>query len=749
MSLKQQILLIVGIPILGMIIIFGLGLQSFSSISSSVDELMTIENDLATMLNGDRDAYQAFLSEREALDTFDSAELERLDASHQENIEQTRDRVEGPGQRFSPEMGSELSRFQTRYNGWSQRSRNVIRLAKETASENRQMLESSKEAIKAFDRMRDNIDKVGEIIDTQLTQTIPLERRTELERALSLVLNGDRDAYQAYVAQLMVIRATNQSDMDRYSAESAENIAQTRERFLEAAEIAGAEVESYQSDFLTYFELWESKSANAVRLAKQGLEKKLEKATVATASAEDFAEMRDAIDKLGEAQSERAAVGQSELTRSLSVKAIIYIITIILALGLALGIVLVIVRSLLKGLTQCVNLAEKVSVGDFDISLTTTRKDELGRLMSAMNQMAMMLKKAISAIDQTMDHMSNGDFTQEITDEEMKGELTSIKNSVNKSVDMLSHTIQEVVLAAEQVDAGSVQLSSASQSLAAGNSQQAASLQEVSSTMAEVGSQAESNKTNAHQAVELTAQTMDIAKRGNDQMRDTLATMDKINTSSNDISKIIKVIDDIAFQTNLLALNAAVEAARAGSYGKGFAVVAEEVRNLAARSADAAKDTTELIENSVKEISIGFASTQKTADVLEDINEGISKVNDLLTEISVASRNQSENISEINNTLVQVNDVVQGNSSISEETASASEELSGQATQLQAMMKRFRLLKNNGGDQVETPETSNPIPSRKGTPFITGEDKTHEIEPHRKQDSPKMITLDDDSFGKY
>ncbi len=376
-------------------------------------------------------------------------------------------------------------------------------------------------------------------------------------------------------------------------------------------------------------------------------------------------------------------------------------------------------------------IARDVASGKFDISQSA---DKATGIFAELVKMANSLKGAVSSINRTMNLISQGDFTEDVGDDGMTGELVSIKDAINNSIEMLSNTIAQVVSAIDQVNTGAGQISSASQALASGTAEQAASLEEVSSTMSEVSSRANTNNDNAIQAEKLTTQAMETANRGNTQMKEMLDSMDKINNSSADISKIIKVIDEIAFQTNLLALNAAVEAARAGKYGKGFAVVADEVRNLAARSAEAAKNTTGLIENSVKEVEFGVNNAGKTAEVLKEINEAITKVNDLVGEIASASQEQSANTDEIDTSLGQVNDVVQQNSSISEQAASASEELSGQAMELQALMGRFRL--NQAATNQEFVQEQLPVEEVIAPPVVAAE-------------KSKMITLDDDSFGKY
>lgn len=294
--------------------------------------------------------------------------------------------------------------------------------------------------------------------------------------------------------------------------------------------------------------------------------------------------------------------------------------------------------------------------------------------------------------------IANGDVDQEVN---IASDFDTLGLAHLKMVENLNDVFKQIRMATEQVSNGAKQLSSSAHVLASGTTKQAANLEEVSSSMSQVGGSAKVNSENADQASHLSNQTLDVVAKGLAQMEDMLSSMDRINNTSSDISKIIKVIDEIAFQTNLLALNAAVEAARAGKYGKGFAVVAEEVRNLAARSAEAAKNTTELIENSAKEVENGVTSARKTADILNEINESIIKVNDLVREITSASQEQSVNTDEITKALLQVNDVIQENSSLSEETSSASEELNGQAIQLKELMKRFNLKVTNTDQRTE------------------------------------------------
>ncbi|MBT3225181.1 MAG: HAMP domain-containing protein [Deltaproteobacteria bacterium] len=372
-------------------------------------------------------------------------------------------------------------------------------------------------------------------------------------------------------------------------------------------------------------------------------------------------------------------------------------------------------------------LTQIADQGDFSKRVEVSQLDETGQMGNAINILMDALQAAIGELNTVMEAVSKRDLMKRVSSEQ-KGDLNQLNQTTNQSIDLLMEALSQVNSTTQQVNSGANELAASAQALASGTSEQAASLEEVSSSMAEVASQTKANNENAAQASQLTDQTMEVVEKGNQQMQDMLKSMDEISNSSTNISKIIKTIDEIAFQTNLLALNAAVEAARAGKYGKGFAVVAEEVRNLAARSAEAAKNTTELIENSAKEVENGVESASKTAEILTDINNSVTKVNDIVAEIASGSIEQQKGIEEINKGLNQVNDVVQQNSSISEETAASSEELSGQSAMMQQLVGRFKLAQTT---------TQDPLPIRQSPPA----DKVGT--------NPKMITLDDDNFGKY
>ncbi len=347
-------------------------------------------------------------------------------------------------------------------------------------------------------------------------------------------------------------------------------------------------------------------------------------------------------------------------------------------------------RSINKPIKLMVNFIKELKQGQLNNRLQLRQNDELGQISRSLDSFADNLEMAIDEINLVLGAMSSGDFTKSVTGDH-SGRLDELKSSVNRSIDLLSGTIYQAVVTSERVKSWADDLFVSSQTLSQGASEQAGALQAISNAMLEVKKNTKDNNQNAAETKSLVQRTLDEVKNGNTQMEEMQQSINTINETSSNVSKVIKVIDEIAFQTNLLALNAAVEAARAGKYGKGFSVVAAEVRELAGRCANAVKETTALITQSLEEVKNGVEKADQTAAVLNAITVSVDEINVLINEIAEASKEQDEEIIEINKGLDDVNIIVQQTSKIAEKTAAASETLSTQSIELEKLMDQFEL----------------------------------------------------------
>ncbi len=397
--------------------------------------------------------------------------------------------------------------------------------------------------------------------------------------------------------------------------------------------------------------------------------------------------------------------------------------------------------AVVEPIENALRILQAMEQGKLDIQMEGDYQGDYAVIKTTMNDTIHNIQSYIGEISSVLTEVANGNLNLAIT-ADYKGDFVEIKDSLNNIIVTLSQVMGDINDAAEQVSSGSRQVSDGSQTLSQGSTMQASSIEELTASISEIANQTKRNAVNANQAHDLANTVKDNAEQGNVQMKDMLSSMDDINNSSANISKIIKVIDDIAFQTNILALNAAVEAARAGQHGKGFAVVAEEVRNLAARSASAARDTTELIEGSISKVQIGTKIANDTAVALNDIVQGIERAADIVGEIANASNEQASAIAQINKGIEQVSEVVQNNSATAEESAAASEELSSQAELLKEMVGKFQLNKGTKALPGIQPEMTENLSE------MLEEPDAETDEAHSEEEASKII-LTIDEFDKY
>ncbi len=399
----------------------------------------------------------------------------------------------------------------------------------------------------------------------------------------------------------------------------------------------------------------------------------------------------------------------------------------ILAILISILMVFLIRKSIINPVKEIMRTYEEISRGNIHTTINYESKDELGQMAKLIQQTNEMQNTIVNDVIDKFSKISQGDLCLKV-DLDYPGDFATLKETIEETVDALNETMQIINTAAEQVSTGAEQVSSGAQALSSGSTEQASSVEQLTVSIGEIAEEAAESSASVKNANEHVVQAGEGMSTGNDYMNQLTEAMAEIGASSNQIANITKVIEDIAFQTNILALNAAIEAARAGNAGKGFAVVADEVRSLAAKSAEAAQQTGELIQNSVSTVSKGSQLATETAQILQDVEQATKAVTESFVVIEEASAAQASAIDQIRQGLTQVSSVVQMNAATAEENSATSEEMSAQAATLNEEVRKFKL---NNANVLEHHDSS-----------------THAT--LRELPLPETLTLEGESdMGKY
>lgn len=507
--------------------------------------------------------------------------------------------------------------------------------------------------------------------------------------------------------------SAQEAAITEYQADGEENFASFEEKLSEYPD----EINNKYKEVRSAIDAWMEASTTEIDLAKNGKQKEAVDHLM-TEGKKYASEAETAIDELVTMLEKEADANNDKVEKERVILTVAIVIVAVIAIIIALLYAAALIRGISVPVAKLSEAARKLAVGDVDVDCKKMHDDDLGMMMDEFAEMVDGIKEQARIADV----IAQGDFTIDV---KPRSDKDVLGKSLRKLVIDENMTLNNIKEAGAQITVGSEQVASASQALAQGATEQASALEQVTASMHEVTQRTKDNANEAGEASNLVNNIKDMATMGNEHMKAMMEAMDSINQSSETISKIIKTIDDISFQTNILALNAAVEAARAGVHGKGFAVVAEEVRNLAAKSASAAGETAEMIEDSIHKVANGTRIAEETAKSLDEIVKLIDDIVVRISNIKVSSNDQAASITQIDQAISQVSTVVHTNAATSEESAAASEELSNQAITLKNLISNYKLTASGGRGSFSDMSSSS----------------------YSDSDEP-VISLDGD-FGKY
>ena len=414
-----------------------------------------------------------------------------------------------------------------------------------------------------------------------------------------------------------------------------------------------------------------------------------------------FNQITDIMEQMNVVGAQKADIQKQTAKSIIAESWVILLVVLVVSVLTTLFIILILTRAILKPVREIEEVYKEMAEGNLHSEIHYESHDELGRMADSIRSTNARLIAYIEDIISKLTMLSHGNMSFTV-DLDYVGDFSAIKQSLLSTIASLNATMQVIHTAAEQVNSGAGQVSDASQALASGATEQAATIEELTASIHSVTEKAERNTVSVRNATESVALAGQGVGESNNRMKQLNGAMREISHSSEEISKVTKIVEDIAFQTNILALNAAVEAARAGEAGKGFAVVADEVRNLAAKSAEAAKQTADLVQKSTDKVAEGERMANESLKLLDDVAIKADMVDKAIKQIESDTQDQANSIVEINQGLSQVSAVVQTNAATAEESSASSEELAAQAQILREQISKFKLSAVSGSTGIES-----------------------------------------------